>query len=576
MLRDDRLYILKGLAFGEGRQITAAVLVCLFLLQEGTENAVNLPPALGQNTLTLRREDIAAAIEGGRDGLILIRTCRCTQQLAAYQQEQIALAYRQGPHIRLFDLHCGDDGVMVGYILVRYHELHQGVEIAASIEGRHLRRQMDHTGGRFCHVGGQIPAVRSRIGQQLLFIEALGVIKGLLRRVPENAVCLPLQGGQVIELRGLFLLFLTGDGSTYGLPILTSGLYLFRHHRIGELLRNCLGSIHLQAHMMVFLFLKEHDLPVALHQHCQGRRLDAPHIQGAVVEDREKTGSIDWMYTKLSIPERLKDLRVVDKHLTLEQLAEQTGLSRSALGKYESDDYKDISPFAIATLAEFYGVSTDYLMGLSENKNHPNTELQALHLSDDMVELLSSGRINNRLLCELATHPNFQRLMVDMEIFIDRIADMRVEQMNLILEATRQTVINSHAPGENDLYMRTLELGQIQESDFFSHVLHDDLDSIVRDIREAHLKDKTTADPQPTLEDVKEQFEQAVQQGSDIEMLIHEFCDKLQIPFEKISSEDFSAFLRILSLSKMLKNPNNMRGKAKPQPYYSPKRKKRR
>ena len=282
------------------------------------------------------------------------------------------------------------------------------------------------------------------------------------------------------------------------------------------------------------------------------------------------------MYTKLSIPERLKDLRVVDKHLTLEQLADQTGLSRSALGKYESDDYKDISPFAIATLAEFYGVSTDYLMGLSENKNHPNTELQALHLSDDMVELLSSGRINNRLLCELATHPNFQRLMVDMEIFIDRIADMRVEQMNLILEATRQTVISSHAPGENDLYMRTLELGQIQESDFFSHVLHDDLDSIVRDIRKAHLKDKTTADPQPTLEDVKEQFEQAVQQGSDIEMLIREFCDKLQIPFEKISSEDFSAFLRILSLSKMLKNPNNMRGKAKPQPYYAPKRKKRR
>ena len=54
------------------------------------------------------------------------------------------------------------------------------------------------------------------------------------------------------------------------------------------------------------------------------------------------------MHTKLSIPERLKDLRVVDKHLTLEQLAEQTGLSKSALSKYESDDYKDISPFARA------------------------------------------------------------------------------------------------------------------------------------------------------------------------------------------------------------------------------------
>ena len=50
------------------------------------------------------------------------------------------------------------------------------------------------------------------------------------------------------------------------------------------------------------------------------------------------------MHTKLSIPERLKDLRVADKHLTLEQLAEQTGLSKSALSKYESDDYRTLVP----------------------------------------------------------------------------------------------------------------------------------------------------------------------------------------------------------------------------------------
>lgn len=278
------------------------------------------------------------------------------------------------------------------------------------------------------------------------------------------------------------------------------------------------------------------------------------------------------MHTKLSIPERLKDLRVVDKHLTLEQLAEQTGLSKSALSKYESDDYKDISPFAIATLAEFYGVSIDYLMGLTENKNHPNTELQALHLSDDMVELLSSGKINNRLLCEIATHENFQRLMTDIEIFVDRIADMRIEQMNMILEATRQEVIRNHAPGENDLYVRTLELGQVQESDFFSHTIHDDMDSIIRDIREAHVTDRTTADPQPTLTEIKEKFDQTMQLGSNKERVIYEFCEQMQIPFDKIASEDFSAFMRILNLSKFLKNPNNMRGKARPNPNHGKKK----
>ena len=186
--------------------------------------------------------------------------------------------------------------------------------------------------------------------------------------------------------------------------------------------------------------------------------------------------------------------------------------------------------------------------------------------------MIERGKNNNRLLCEIATHENFQRLMTDIEIFVDRIADMRIAQMNLVLEATRQEVIRSHAPGENDLYVRTLELGQVQESDFFSHTIHDDLDSIVQDIRQAHVTYRTTAAPQPTFTEVKEKFDRAMQLGSNEERVIHEFCDQMQIPFDKIASEDFSAFMRILSLSKLMKNPNNMRGKSKSQPYYGKKK----
>ena len=68
---------------------------------------------------------------------------------------------------------------------------------------------------------------------------------------------------------------------------------------------------------------------------------------------------------------------------------------------------------------------------------------------------------------------------------------------------------------------------------------------------------------QPTFTEVKEKFDRAMQLGSNEERVIHEFCDQMQIPFDKIASEDFSAFMRILSLSKLLKNPNNMRGKAR-------------
>lgn len=74
------------------------------------------------------------------------------------------------------------------------------------------------------------------------------------------------------------------------------------------------------------------------------------------------------MNTALIFQEKLKDLRV-KRGLTLEQLANQIGLSKSALGKYENDDYKDISSFAIFTSAKFYNVVTDYLLGVSEKNS---------------------------------------------------------------------------------------------------------------------------------------------------------------------------------------------------------------
>ncbi len=270
------------------------------------------------------------------------------------------------------------------------------------------------------------------------------------------------------------------------------------------------------------------------------------------------------MQIKLTIPERLKDLRV-ERHLTLEQLAEATGISKSALGKYETDDYKDISPYSIIELAKFYEVSTDYLLGVTETKNHPNTDLHDLHLSDDMIALLKSGKLNNRLLCEMATHKDFQRLIVDMEIFVDRIADMRINDMNTVLDATRRQVIEKYNPGENDLYVRTLELAQISEDDYFSHVVHNDIDGIMRDIRDAHKKDTMTADEKSSVTEAQRQLENAMSyEGSEDEKKARVFLASLGIDYDKLTQEEFVTLINVLKKSAHMKSPYNQRGKATP------------
>lgn len=284
------------------------------------------------------------------------------------------------------------------------------------------------------------------------------------------------------------------------------------------------------------------------------------------------------MQIKLTIQERLKDLRN-ERNLTLEQLAEKTGLSKSALGNYESNDFKDISPFAIVKLSEFYGVSTDYLLGLTENKAREGGDIAELHLSDDALETLRTGKFNHRLLSEMITHNGFPRLMTDMEIVVDRIAEMRVKSMNNMLDATRQEVIARYNPDENDLHLRTMELAmQLDEESFFGHVVHEDLDAIVHDIREAHKTDSMTADEGsiPTTEDIREKIQMAMDSKTREEFFAKQFCDTFQIPREKVSENEMMTLINLLGKSPQMTNPQSRRGKMTQQPHGQGKRKKKR
>ena len=234
------------------------------------------------------------------------------------------------------------------------------------------------------------------------------------------------------------------------------------------------------------------------------------------------------MQPKLTIQERLKDLRV-ERGLTLEQLSAETGISKSALGKYEAYEFRDISPFSMVELAKFYGVSTDYLLGLTEQKNHPNTELDA-------------------------------------EIYVDRIADMRVNDMNAVLEAVRQMALMKNGGEENDLYLRTLEVAQIREAEYFGSLIADDLKGILRDIREQHRPDTMTADESSLAATVQEQLQDAMNfEGSSEEKKIRAYLATIGLDYDALTKEEFVSLIGILKKSKYMKNPISQRGKARPQ-----------
>ena len=172
------------------------------------------------------------------------------------------------------------------------------------------------------------------------------------------------------------------------------------------------------------------------------------------------------MLRATTIQERLWELRK-DKGLNLEELAQQTGISKSALASYEANDNKEINHGNLITLADFYEVSLDYLFCRTENAEQINTPLMELHLNDEMVALLKSGRINNRLLCEIATNDKFEQLMTDTEIYIDGHATSTFRTLYESLEEQRQTIIQKYKQAEDDFYSKTILAAEVKEEDFF-------------------------------------------------------------------------------------------------------------
>lgn len=269
----------------------------------------------------------------------------------------------------------------------------------------------------------------------------------------------------------------------------------------------------------------------------------------------------------LTISERLKDLRK-KRGLTLEALSKAVGISKSALGAYETGAFKDISPFSIVKLAEYYGVTTDYLVGVSNVENRADAEVYELRLTNGALNVLKGGKFNRVLLSEVMCHQDFLRLMTDMEIFVDHIASMQVDNLNEAMGSIRSIVQAQYNPDENELFYRTFELAKIPADEYISSVLREDLTDILRDIRKAHqknAKDETTISPLAIIEEFQKKVQDVVEGGESPEEQAAKIClAAWGINYDDLTAEEFSVLVRVLKKSELRENSISRRGRNSP------------
>ncbi|MBR0090641.1 MAG: helix-turn-helix transcriptional regulator [Lachnospiraceae bacterium] len=268
------------------------------------------------------------------------------------------------------------------------------------------------------------------------------------------------------------------------------------------------------------------------------------------------------MKTRRTLQEKLRDLRYNNGNMKLEQLSEKTGISTTALSSYETDEIKDVPHTAIITLAKFYGVSTDYLLGFSENEKKGGTSLQDLHINDAAVSLLSSDRINNRLLCELITHPSFVRLMSDLEIYIDGHAGTMIQSLNAQVDVLRMQIEKESNDAEKDKILDMLQTSHIEDDAYFFNIINHDLDEIAKDIRIAHAKDADNAPDNLLADTIKDNFKmyekavdlEAAPKDNFMNLLVMYFLKELRMREDFLSKEENTILRNVIARSPRYKD----------------------
>ena len=211
------------------------------------------------------------------------------------------------------------------------------------------------------------------------------------------------------------------------------------------------------------------------------------------------------MKIKLSLQEKLRDLRE-ERKLTLSELYEATGIPKSTLQRFESEADIHIGYQDIEVFTRFYGVSADYLFGLTDNRQYRNVEIDKLHLSDGAIAELIGGKLNNRLLSEVIAHSDFAGLLAALEVFIDRTISENMEIINKTYKVAVDTINRQSVTVGRDEYIATLGEASIDPDDYLRFRLTQKFEGIARSLYDAHKKEAQSENGQGYLSSLNEQM----------------------------------------------------------------------
>ena len=239
-----------------------------------------------------------------------------------------------------------------------------------------------------------------------------------------------------------------------------------------------------------------------------------------------------------NIGQRIKELRE-QRDINQEKLAEILNINKATLSRIERGETKTVGSDILMTLAEYFNVSVDFLVGFTCVPDPKNYSIEALGLSSDGAKAMISRKVHMDIVNRLLENPEFCQLTYTMHYALEpnRMAGISSANNMLVFgDSLMVGVMNQSFKGNQELLALSRRLGaeMIDPNTIGNYKMEDEFRKIITQLRRDIRREKPVSVPltREFLEEADQELLQragGVRENVNPRMVAEIICEKMLV-----------------------------------------------
>lgn len=179
--------------------------------------------------------------------------------------------------------------------------------------------------------------------------------------------------------------------------------------------------------------------------------------------------------------DRIRDL-CRSRNITQVELAQAVGMDKSTLSRVMAEKTSKLSSKNLVAIANYFEVSTDFLLGLTDIPARKEHDIERLGLSMEAAANLHQGKLNRSVVCQLLENPKFAELTRQIALYQEGVLASGVAAQNQMYNSMSSLMLEHAQANPEDM---PAVRGAVQEAQALKRPVYaDEIENITRNFRQ--------------------------------------------------------------------------------------------